>query len=224
MYYIIYKVTNKLDGKIYIGSHKTKKLDDGYMGSGKYLRRAQEKYGIENFTKEILFVFDTPELMYAKEAELVNEDFLVNENTYNLKKGGFGGWDYINNDEQLRKIKNKKARANTDKILEEKYGPEWRTTLAKMGSAGRTIESIKKRKQTLIEKYGSPGTKPFLGKCHSEDSKQLIGIKNSVHQSGQGNSQFGTRWIHNLELKISKKISKDEPLPAGWILGRKIKF
>ena len=42
-------------------------------------------------SNEVLFVFDTPEEMYAKEAELVNEEFLLNENTYNLKQGGFGG-------------------------------------------------------------------------------------------------------------------------------------
>lgn len=98
MFYTIYKITNLLDGKIYIGSHKTKKLDDAYMGSGKILMRAQKKYGMENFKKEILFVFDNPEEMYAKEAELVNEEFLVTENTYNLKVGGFGGWDYVNSD------------------------------------------------------------------------------------------------------------------------------
>ena len=98
MFYIVYKITNQIDGKIYIGIHKTKDLNDKYMGSGKYLKHAQEKYGIDKFTKEILFVYDNPQEMYSKEAELVNEDFLTLENTYNLKIGGSGGWDIINND------------------------------------------------------------------------------------------------------------------------------
>lgn len=85
MFYTIYKITNQISGKFYIGSHKTKNLDDNYMGSGKYLKRAQEHHGIENFKREILFVFDTAEEMYAKEAEIVNEHFLAEENTYNLK-------------------------------------------------------------------------------------------------------------------------------------------
>ena len=96
MFYLIYKITNLINGKIYIGSHKTMDVNDSYMGSGKYLIHAQRKYGIENFTKEILFIFDDPIKMYEKEAELVNDDFLSEESTYNLKRGGFGGFDYIN--------------------------------------------------------------------------------------------------------------------------------
>jgi hypothetical protein len=40
MLYTIYKITNKLNGKYYIGKHQTLDLDDGYMGSGKFIKRA----------------------------------------------------------------------------------------------------------------------------------------------------------------------------------------
>ncbi len=49
----------------------------------------------------------------------------------------------------------------------------------------------------------------------------------SIKQQGDGNSQFGSMWIHNLDLKLSKKIQKED-LPTweqdGWLKGRKMKF
>ncbi len=102
MNYYIYQITNNVNGKIYIGKHKTKDLNDGYFGSGKLLKRAIEKYGKENFTKEILFTFDSEEELNAKEGELVTEDFCLLDSNYNLCVGGQGGFSYINR-ESLRR-------------------------------------------------------------------------------------------------------------------------
>lgn len=56
----------------------------------------------------------------------------------------------------------------------------------------------------------------WLRRKLSETQKEL--------QSGSGNSQFGTKWVHNKELKISKKIPIKESLASGWELGRVINW
>lgn len=96
MYYTIYQITNLVNNKTYIGKHITKDINDSYMGLGKLLRVAITKYGIENFTKEILFLLETEEEMNLKERELVTEEFCLRKDTYNLCVGGQGGVSYIN--------------------------------------------------------------------------------------------------------------------------------
>lgn len=72
MYYI-YRITNKVNGKTYIGQHKYKKLNDSYMGSGVYLKAAKKKYGIENFEKFLI------QYCYSKEETDKAERFWIAE-------------------------------------------------------------------------------------------------------------------------------------------------
>lgn len=66
-YYGLYKTTNLLNGKMYIGKHVTTNIDDGYLGSGTWLRRAVKKHGAESFRKEWLgFYEDEDELNYME--------------------------------------------------------------------------------------------------------------------------------------------------------------
>lgn len=89
----VYKVTNLKNSKVYIGVHKVTDEKDEYYGSGKLIQLSIKKHGIENFKKEILFEYKTAEEAYKKEAELVNEEFVKSDMTYNIQVGGTGGWE-----------------------------------------------------------------------------------------------------------------------------------
>ena len=91
MFYTIYKVTNIKNGKIYLGKHQTKNLEDDHLGSGIALRNAIKKYGRSAFIKEVLFIFDSEDKMNSKEKELITEEFVSSKNTYNKGVGGEGG-------------------------------------------------------------------------------------------------------------------------------------
>ena len=189
MFYLIYKITNKLDGKIYIGSHKTKKVDDGYMGSGKYLNRAYQKYGMENFTKEILFVFDNETEMNEKEKELV----IISESTYNLCEGGKGGFGYINSvGKNFYKDHDKVAINNLAKgkeALQEYY------------ASGKHKEIMKPVIQKIHEKYPEGIWK---GKKHTPETIKKLSGHN--RQNGELNSQYGKPRSEETKQKIRQAL------------------
>lgn len=198
--YTVYKITNNLNGKVYIGSHQTKDPCDSYMGSGKYLKKAIAKHGVENFTKEILWICDTPELMYELESWLVNEEFLAEQNTYNLKCGGFGGWTDYNNTQSAktsRVLGGKRSGENSkfkDTTWQENNNPRKNKLKQQLfGKLACTPEAIAKRKKTY-QKNG--------------------------HSKGSKNSQYGTMWI--TDGVTNKKINKDDSIPEGWRKGRVI--
>jgi hypothetical protein len=183
------------------------------MGSGKYIKYAINKHGIDNFRKEILFVFDNPTDMYNKEADLVNEEFIAEANTYNLKVGGFGGFDYINNNGKNLYGKNGTVGCGLENLL--KVQQRRRTDVAyKRRISQKVSETLKQGYVTgrLTPTYG------FKNKSHKDSTKQLIGANSSKHQAGTGNSQFGTMWI--TDGTINKKIKKILPIPTGFRKGR----
>ena len=117
MHHFIYKTTNLINGKYYIGVHSTNDLNDGYLGSGLALKDAIQKYGKENFRREIIEFFDNSIDAFKKEMEIVNEAFLLLEETYNLKIGGSGG--YIGKDFYERYSLERQGYRHSDEVIEK---------------------------------------------------------------------------------------------------------
>jgi group I intron endonuclease len=87
---VIYKITNKINGKIYIG--KSTKNDDDYMGSGISILRAIKKYGIENFYKEIIEQCHNIDDLNEKECFWIKHYKSIDRKVgYNIAEGGNGG-------------------------------------------------------------------------------------------------------------------------------------
>jgi group I intron endonuclease len=88
---LIYKITNKINGKIYIGQ-TTKSNLSSYLGSGKIIKQAVEKYGKENFSIEKLEECCSKKHMNEREIYWIRF-FRSSEKGigYNISKGGNGG-------------------------------------------------------------------------------------------------------------------------------------
>lgn len=210
-HYLIYRITNLINNKIYIGQHVTTNINDDPMGSGEHIKNAIKKYGIENFEKEIIAECSSFEEMNELEKDLVNHEFVQNPNTYNHSIGGSYGWKNCLKFKSSEEVQNIRKRAN-DAFLNLFKDPEYKKQHAEKISKG-------------LKKAGNDPRK-FLGKTHSEESKRKISEthKRNEHQKGEKNSQFGKCWICNLELQENKSIKKDELntwLEKGWIKGRK---
>ena len=218
-HYIIYQITNLLNGKIYIGKHETTNIDDDYMGSGKLIKRAMKKYGIENFKKEILFDFETEAEMNSKEKEIVNEDFLLRGDVYNLMPGGSGGFSYAM--EKWRALQTDEAYKKffSDKQKERWIDPGYRSKISKIMSNVWSNPTHKSKVKTGLIKYYEthPGT--FLGKHHSEESKNKISKKRIGKVDGDKNPSYGKHWFMN-PFTGESHMFKSGDEPNGWVRGR----
>lgn len=186
MIYYLYEIKNTMNNKIYVGVHQTKDINDGYMGSGTVINKAYEKYGKDMFVKTILEYFDTRDDMIQREKEIVNDEFLLREDTYNVRRGGTGGFEYI--------IKNGLH------INHVTRSDEYKKNLSERMKKNNPSQQpgAKKRMSAATKKVMERGTHPFLdsekqrefanrprkdGKTKSEASKEIATkmVENGTH-------------------------------------------
>lgn len=201
MFYYMYQITNLVNNKIYVGVHKTKNFNDGYMGSGKVIKSAIKKHGILNFEKVILETFENSETMYLRESEIVNIGFLQRNDVYNIRCGGLGGFDHIND------------------------GSEEHRNRARRGA----VTANSKMKNECIGVYSSDYVNPFSNTVMQSEiciraqtpkarKKRIETLSSIKHQQGDKNSQFGKMWITD-GIK-NKTIMKSDLIPDGYRKGR----
>lgn len=216
MLYYLYKTTNTINGKIYVGVHSTRNMDDGYLGSGVNLVLAIKKYGSENFKKEILEMFDDEESMFNKEFEVVTEEFINRDDVYNLTIGGRGGssyafhkwWNSLS-EEEKKEINKKKAQPGESNPM---YGtsrcgadnPHFggkHTDVTK-----KIISDTNKNKMMVMDAV----TKEIIGQVPMDHECILSGVWVSINKGRIASDE--TR----LKLSKAKKATRHRPpSPAG---------
>ena len=216
MHYYLYKITNLVNDKYYVGVHKTKNLNDGYMGSGKIIRQAIQKYGIDNFKKEILEFFNDSESMLKKEKEIITENFLSQEKVYNLRRGGAGGFDFITKNKLNLTPESLRKRAEAIK-LSHKLNP--REYIGKKHSE-ETKQHLSEKRKSFYEN-GGEHPKGMLNKKHKEETKAHVSMvlreKGSmIGKKGLDHPVGGTKWYNN----GVKHLRSNEYPGEGWIEGR----
>ena len=198
-YHFIYKTTNLINGKYYIGMHSTNNLKDGYLGSGKQLRSAIRKHGVENFKVEILEYLPDLSSLILREKEIVDKDILKDPYCMNLMIGGKGG--FISDEQQLRR-----SIAGT---LRHKYlletSEEYKTNYLRNFKAG-------------IDRLYESG---FYYKKHSHETKKKMSESRKGTGIGSNNSQYGSCWVTNgNDNKKIKKENLETFINLGWKKGR----
>lgn len=204
-HYLIYQITNTVNNKIYIGKHITENIDDEYFGSGKHLKHAQKKYGLDKFVKTILFELQSKEEMDLLEKLVVTEEFCARSDTYNIKVGGEGGWDYVNKNPSLMGYNFTNYKLAKEKGIYKQAYQRWIKSL--------TPEEYKHFRQ-IWSKAGSKARRlqntRRIGTHLSLQTKQKIGIKTRqrLAKHPEQNPMFGMTWIINEECELCIMVNK----------------
>ncbi len=211
MTYIIYKTTNQINGKYYVGQHNTS-ANDGYLGSGIVLKQAIEKYGKENFLRETI-EFCTSANVNEREIYWIGSLDATNPKVgYNLDMGGCGSFrtrtqDFKNKISQINKNIGKWKGQNNPMFgikrcgkQNPNFGNKWTEDQKQKISAihkGKKISQEQKEKQR----------QSMLGKIKSEESK----IKQSQSMIGKNIGKIRSKeFKENLSKKLKGRKYSEE--------------
>lgn len=163
----IYKTTNTINGKGYIGMCSSPSRFNTYLGSGKLLTHAIEKYGKDKFTRDILEWCDTDEQLRMAEAKWIEHYNAVESNEfYNLHDGGRGG------DTGFHVSMSEVVKSTWDKYTEEQRKARGNATSAGKKGKGTSTDNSMYGRSIVKEKnlkwynngikaiYVSEGTQP----------------------------------------------------------------
>jgi hypothetical protein len=196
------------------------------MGSGKYLKNAYKKHGKQNFQKSILHFCDSYDEALLIESNLVDQDFIERNDTYNLKTGGLA--NVIWSKEMLQRLSdNMKNRWNDpderQKILESFKKRDYTKIKAwiennperhkeRMLKINKNPDKIEKTRQKHIGSVRSIQTK--------ENISSVLRHKHKVDEDfSKRVSGANCIYIHNPTTKEIKRVNRHDPMPTGWMMG-----
>ena len=179
-YHYLYKTTNTINGKFYVGIHSTDDLEDGYLGSGTYLWYSIRKYGKENFITEKLKFFGDRKSLIEAEEKFIDDTFIKNSLCMNLQKGGCQAREIDDttrtrmSESAKNKIFTDKHKANISAGLKKAHfeTPVSAETKTKIGAKHKGKILSDETKAKIAE--GSRGNTSHKGFLHSEESKQKM--------------------------------------------------
>lgn len=216
MYGYIYETTNLINGKKYIGQKKSKIfLEEKYLGSGKILRQAIEKYGKENFSVKLLCKCNKQKTLDEKERYYINKYRKENIEIYNIAAGGndfsnpfcTGEANHFYGKHHTKEAKEKISNAFKNRI--------W-ITKNKVNKFIKPEELDLYLQQGWIKgSYQSKSNHKKLSKLH----KNLFKNNNELRYKC-GNALRGKRWVHRgNERKVILPEELDLYIQQGWIKG-----
>ena len=184
---IVYRTTNLVNGKFYIG--KDQKNDPSYLGSGRRFKLAVKKYGKENFQKEILEYctadnIDEREIYWIKVTNAIQEG-------YNISTGGTGGdLGPVGNAKRAKSLKGKKQTQVTIEKRKEALKDREHTWGDKISESmtGKTWKQSRPRSEEHRQKLSKANT----GKTHSKETIAKLSEK----QKGKSPGNVG-KFKHN---------------------------